>query len=550
MQTLTLRNRLFTAFGVLTAIAALVGVFGLVRLNTATRAMETIVGQRFAEAQLTNKTVQVSLENSRLTFQMFVATDPAALEALRQQIPANSRIISEAMKRIDKLVSGTEERALFRVVESRRAPYLDSRRAVEKRLVEGHRDEALVIATTAMVPALANYRKAWDDFATFQQQSVNDAVRQTTDATRSARWTIVLAILAAIVAGLIMARSVTRSVTTPVLHAAEAATRIASGNLDIDLEVTSRDEIGQLQQAMIAMSEKLQEIVGEIRGGAESLTSASGQVSSSSQLLAQGTSEQAASVEETTSGLEQMNASILQNAENARQMERIALKGTGDAENSSSSFDQTTAAMKNIASRITVIEEIAYQTNLLALNAAIEAARAGDEGRGFAVVAAEVRKLAERSQTAAKEIGSLATSSVAVAERSAQMLLQLLPSIRRTSDLAQEVSAASSEQAGGVTLINKAMLSVDQVTQRNAAAAEELSSTAEEMAAQAESLRALVSFFHSKGDNPRVAALSSSPTGGAVTPSSLSPRPIFASRSRITSGARTVDTTDTDFRPF
>ncbi|HSN13350.1 MAG TPA: methyl-accepting chemotaxis protein, partial [Anaeromyxobacteraceae bacterium] len=193
--------------------------------------------------------------------------------------------------------------------------------------------------------------------------------------------------------------------------------------------------------------------------------------------------------------LEEMSASIGQNAENSRPTEQVAGSSARNAEESGRAVTETVGAMREIAERTSIIEEIAYQTNLLALNAAIEAARAGDHGKGFAVVAQEVRKLAERAQGAAKEIGERASSSVKVAERSGQLLGELVPSIRKTADLVQEVAAASQEQSSGVGQINKAMAQVDQVTQRNASAAEELSSTAEEMASQAESLQSLMSFF-------------------------------------------------------
>ena len=243
------------------------------------------------------------------------------------------------------------------------------------------------------------------------------------------------------------------------------------------------------------------------------LGSASGQLSSSANEVSQATSQQAASVEETTASLEEMSATIAQNAENSRVMEQIAAKGARDAEQSGAAVSETITSMRLIAERISIVEDIAFQTNLLALNAAIEAARAGDSGRGFAVVASEVRKLAERSQTAAKEIRNLASTSVGVAERSGALMQDLVATTKRTADVLQEVAAASNEQASGVTQINRAMSQLDQVTQRNASAAEELSSTAQEMNSQAMTLQDAISFFMIRGNGrgPVVSAAANLP---------------------------------------
>jgi methyl-accepting chemotaxis protein len=287
---------------------------------------------------------------------------------------------------------------------------------------------------------------------------------------------------------------------------AQAAERIAAG--DLTVQVAPRSERDTLGSAFAEMTQRLSHTIAEVRAGSEALSAAATQVASTANSLSQGTSEQAASVEETTASLEEMGGTIAQTAENSRAMEKTAVQGARDAEQSGRTVGDTVLAMRQIADRISIIEEIAYQTNLLALNAAIEAARAGEHGKGFAVVATEVRKLAERSQTAAREIGGLASSSVAVAERSGKLLEELVPAIRKTSELVQEVAAASAEQAVGVSQINRAVSQMDLVTQRNASSAEELASTAEELSSQAEALQQLTAAFRvgtgaSRAPDPR-----------------------------------------------
>ena len=277
------------------------------------------------------------------------------------------------------------------------------------------------------------------------------------------------------------------------------------------------DELGDVARAYNTFADNLHESIEWVIGTADILSKAAGEIAVSAQNLTQSTSEHAAAVEETTASLEEMNASITQNAENSRQMEQMALKGSKDIAESSQAVAESVNAMKTIAEKISIVEEIAYQTNLLALNAAIEAARAGEHGKGFAVVASEVRKLAERSQIAAGDISSLTSSSVRVAERSGEVLVELVPSIRKTAELVQEVATASREQAMGVAQVNKAMTQVDKVTQRNAAWAEELSNTADQMAAHAENLQKLMSVFRADRSTAGSTALPTAINSNAPT---------------------------------
>jgi methyl-accepting chemotaxis protein len=346
-----------------------------------------------------------------------------------------------------------------------------------------------------------------------------DAALQTQ---RRSTWIMGLVTLVWIALLVAFAWYLARSTTTPLTQVTLLASRLSQGDLTAvgtvgGIHNGRSDEVGSLQHAMREMAERLSRFIADVRAGADAVSSAAIQVSATAQALSGGTSQQAASVEETSSSLEEMSASITQNADNSRKMESIARKAARDAEESGQAVVQTVSAMRDIAERISIVEEIAYQTNLLALNAAIEAARAGEHGKGFAVVAAEVRRLAERSQTAAKEISSLATTRVQLAEKSGQLLSDLVPTIRQTAELVHEVSAASAEQAAGVSQVNRAMAQVDQVTQRNASSAEELSATAEQMAAQADSLQQILQFFHVERDGkPENQPARGLPASGAV----------------------------------
>ncbi|HEX8949345.1 MAG TPA: methyl-accepting chemotaxis protein, partial [Dissulfurispiraceae bacterium] len=281
---------------------------------------------------------------------------------------------------------------------------------------------------------------------------------------------------------------------------ARVAENIAAG--DLTVSATERSGKDVLGKSLSLMIERLREVVTGVKIAADNVSSGSQELSASSEQMSQGATEQAAAAEETSSSMEQMSSNIKQNADNAHQTGKIARQSAENAKESGRAVAETVSAMKEIADKISIIEEIARQTNLLALNAAIEAARAGEHGKGFAVVASEVRKLAERSQSAAREISQLSSTSVEIAEKAGAMLAKLVPDIQKTAELVQEISAASAEQDKGTEQINKAIQQLDQVIQQNASAAEEMASTSEELASQAEQLKEAIAFFEVNEKNP------------------------------------------------
>lgn len=305
---------------------------------------------------------------------------------------------------------------------------------------------------------------------------------------------ILLGAAAAVTLGRLLTSDVIKQLGCDPMVIEEVTRKIAQGDLSQELNLAVENE-NSVYASLKRMVSKLQEVVGSVRTSADNVAAGSQQLSASSEEMSQGATEQAAAAEEASASMEQMSANIRQNADNAGQTEKIALKSAEDAREGGRVVNETVTAMKEIAGKISIIEEIARQTNLLALNAAIEAARAGEHGKGFAVVASEVRKLAERSQSSAAEISKLSTGSVAVAEGAGEMLAKMVPDIQRTAELVQEIAAASKEQDTGAEQVNQAIQQLDQVIQQNASASEEMAATAEELNAQAAQLQDIIAFF-------------------------------------------------------
>ncbi|MYN07696.1 methyl-accepting chemotaxis protein [Pseudoduganella aquatica] len=344
----------------------------------------------------------------------------------------------------------------------------------------------------------AKIMKPVNEFLALLDQRTGDAVHAAeAAAARALQVTMALLAFSVLVSALAMYllyRSLMRQLGGEPAYTADIVREIAQGNLGVAMALRRGDKSSVLY-AMNGMVAKLSSVLREVSGSALALTRASEEISGTAQSLSQASSQQAASVEQTSASVEQMTASVSQNTGNARVTDGIAAQAAQEAIEGGQAVKSTVSAMRQIAQKIVIIDDIAYQTNLLALNAAIEAARAGDHGKGFAVVASEVRKLAERSQVAAQEIGEVASSSVELAERAGKLLDQMVPNIKRTSDLVQEITAASEEQNSGLAQINLAVGQLSETTQHNAAGSEQLASTAEEMSVRAEELQAAVSFF-------------------------------------------------------
>ncbi|HLA34376.1 MAG TPA: methyl-accepting chemotaxis protein [Rhodocyclaceae bacterium] len=404
-----------------------------------------------------------------------------------------------------KVDDAEEARLIAAVDEARKELIGHAIKPVREQLAKGEFREANVQLLKALNPRQHAFNKAYDALAKhfdLESKQRNVQAQEMYESVRA--WSIGVGVLAVVVA-LLLGMAIARSITRPLREAVAAAHALAEGDLTVSCASDARDEVGELLRAMQEMIDKLGHTITEVNLTSSAIDSAAQQVSSTAQSLAQSSSEQAASIE-------QMNSSVMLNTENARVTDDMATQSSKQAVEGGEAVSKTVEAMKQIASKIGIIDDIAYQTNLLALNAAIEAARAGDHGKGFAVVAAEVRKLAERSQVAAQEIGQLASSSVRMAKTAGQLLDQMVPSIRKTSDLVQEIAAASQEQSTGINQLSM-------TTQQNAAGSEELAATAEELSGRSTQLQGLMSFFHT--ESPKVGA---GRTASRVRPNAAAPR--------------------------
>ncbi|MDO1585048.1 methyl-accepting chemotaxis protein [Rhizobium oryzicola] len=492
---MSLKFKLLLAFGFLLALLVGISIFGIISLGKINGLIDEMTNGPMLRQQ---KALALQVTKMRLvqneTNSVFVTTPDAAAVLARQIAADRKDLLDQAAWLMQAAISEDGKKAYRDVTEIAKQMYGFGDR-VQALVKSGDREQAFRLLNGEFRQLSEQVDNIVEKRVITNQQQItekNAAGDEEYEETREA-------MLAAVVIGFAVATAlavwIMMSVTRGLRSAVEAVRSVSEGDLTTLAPVKSKDEIGELLTFVNMMIERLRTVVGDALSASSNVSSGSQQLSAGSEQLSQGATEQAAAAEEASAAMEQMAANIKQNADNAAQTETIARQSAQNAEVSGQAVSDAVNAMRTIADKIGIVQEIARQTDLLALNAAVEAARAGEHGKGFAVVASEVRKLAERSQVAAAEISGLSGQTVRLATDAGEKLGRLVPDIRRTAELIAEISVACREQDVGASQINEAILQLDKVTQQNAGASEEMSGTAEELSAQAEELQASIAFF-------------------------------------------------------
>jgi methyl-accepting chemotaxis protein len=509
---LKVRTRLISVIVLMSAITALVGFVGVRNMSVLNqKADQMYLQELMGVAHIKEASINI-LRTVRAEKNLLLASSEADRKKFVQLHDEADKKASEDIEQARKLFHSEKGKELLEKIAKDWQEYQPlSAKVVSMALSEDLQKsrESVVLSNGLAREKVSAINQLVEEATVLKEGNAKKIAEQTQELYKESRLAMLILILAGVCAGvtvgLLIAVGLARQLGGEPGEIADIAKRVADGDLTIEFPSSDKTETG-IYAALKTMVLKLREVVGEVSSASDNVASGSVQLSSSAESMSQGATEQAAAAEEASSSMEEMSANIRQNADNALQTEKISVKSASDAQEGGKAVTQTVTAMKDIAAKINIIEEIARQTNLLALNAAIEAARAGEHGKGFAVVASEVRKLAERSQRAAAEISQLSSSSVEVAEKAGAMLGKMVPDIQKTAELVQEITASSKEQDTGADQINKAMQQLDQVIQQNASAAEEMSSTAEELSSQAEQLQATIGYFRVGSADGRVAA--------------------------------------------
>jgi Methyl-accepting chemotaxis protein len=434
----------------------------------------------------------------------------AAMEALKGVDPRLAEMEAEVREGI-KQVPEKNQPTWVKLIEDIQA-YRKFSTELQAAHQRGDQARALQLINGPLKELAGELSAAIHKIEGFTKELMDEAQAEAATIYATTRTLLISTAVGAVILGILAATWLSLSVTRGLSQAVSAVRRVAEGDLTETIVIRTQDEIGELLSHVNEMVDRLRGVVGNALTASGNVSAGSQQLSSASEQVSQGATEQASSAEEASASMEQMAANIKQNADNAAQTEKIARQSAKDAEASGEAVNRAVEAMRIIADKISVVQEIARQTDLLALNAAVEAARAGEHGKGFAVVASEVRKLAERSQSAAAEISQMSGDTAKAAADAGDMLSRLVPDIRKTAELVAEISAACREQDIGASQINEAVQQLDKVTQQNAGASEEMSATSEELAAQAEELQASIAFFRINGHGANAPAGRARPT--------------------------------------
>ncbi|WP_414694204.1 methyl-accepting chemotaxis protein [Oxalicibacterium sp.] len=508
-------TRLGLGFGLILLLVAAMGFNGILRLENINSASRNLVDQSLEKQKAAQKWLMGTSVNAARTLALVKAVEPANQEFFQKAITAQSKQISEIQKGLEEAVSTDKEKALFAEMNNRRNAYIDQRKAIIAVKNSGNMAEANQMIDAKLVPMLDAYVDSVKDVLSYYDDEVAQADKSITADYSMGRTTLIIGALIAILLGALIAWRLTRSITRPLKEAVLVAGAVAEGDLTARSSLPpTKDEPGMLLDALGRMQDNLAKTVAQIRTGADTIATASSEIASGNLDLSSRTEEQASSLEETASSMEELTSTVKQNADNARQANQLAVSASDVAGRGGRVVSQVVDTMgeintssRKIVDIISVIDGIAFQTNILALNAAVEAARAGEQGRGFAVVAGEVRNLAQRSASAAKEIKSLIGDSVEKVDAGSKLVAEagttmdeLVDGVKRVADIMAEITAASREQSDGIEQVNQAVTQMDQVTQQNAALVEEAAAAAESLQDQAKRLAQAVSVFRISGD--------------------------------------------------
>ncbi len=491
----TIKAKLVTTFAAVIALSGVsmfIAVGSLADLNDK---MDRVVNLRAANSIELSEMQTAATRISNTMRQMLLSSDVAEIDALTKSMAEDNRWIVTASEDVRARLSTEAGRAILKDFEQKWPLYWNQMADLQTAARQNNDALAIQMANGPMREARETAGKALSDLVAFNGERQKEDLQAAITTYENSRLTLMSLLAASTLIAAAAALWIILSISRGLRRASEAVRSVAEGDLTRAPEHKGQDEIGDLLSYVDSMIERLRGVVGDALSASENVSAGSQQLSASSEQVSQGATEQAASAEEASASMEEMAANIKQNADNAAQTEKIARQSAKDAEASGNAVNRAVSAMRTIAEKISIVQEIARQTDLLALNAAVEAARAGEHGKGFAVVASEVRKLAERSQSAAAEISGMSGDTVKAAQEAGEMLTRLVPDIRKTAELVSEITAACREQDIGASQINEAIQQLDKVTQQNAGASEQMSATSEELAAQAEELQTSIAFF-------------------------------------------------------